>query len=265
MFKGIKSFVSEQWHDVKGNAKWDFFKWGIRGCLMIPAGLAALVEFVGHAPWWEAVLVFVLGAIILFLIWVLVVWLFLRMGKQNGTSSSDAELEIERSPETKSLEISAIYIPVKGRRAADCVMEVNNPGCAVSGIKLKLLKIEPPMTGPELSADHDDPLPEDTYSTDQFDLRSIAYTFKDAPNNQLNDGEKGHMEIFRAWRAAKANNVTFLNNWKTNTGGRNSFTVSKEYVLTVELSAVGVSAKETQFKLLFSRHPLKPIFAIEKI
>jgi hypothetical protein len=68
---------------------------------MIPAGLAAFVKFVGHAPWWVAVLVFVLGAIILFVIWMLAVYFFLRIGKQNGASSSDSDLEIEPIPSEK--------------------------------------------------------------------------------------------------------------------------------------------------------------------
>jgi len=30
----LSEFFGQQWHDIKGNAKWDFVKWTFKGCFM---------------------------------------------------------------------------------------------------------------------------------------------------------------------------------------------------------------------------------------
>jgi hypothetical protein len=50
----MPQWVTAHWHDVKGNAKWDFIKWG---AVFMIAMLAAIVRFLQKAPLWEVVIV----------------------------------------------------------------------------------------------------------------------------------------------------------------------------------------------------------------
>ena len=52
----IFKFITSQWSDIKGNAKWDFIK---LGAIAMIAGLAAFVRFLGHAPLWQVLTVYV--------------------------------------------------------------------------------------------------------------------------------------------------------------------------------------------------------------
>jgi len=68
MFR-MPKFITAQWHDVRGNAKWDFTKWGI---VAVISGVVALVRFLGRAPLWQVVVVFILTAfLVLLLYWVI--------------------------------------------------------------------------------------------------------------------------------------------------------------------------------------------------
>ncbi|HZF00494.1 MAG TPA: hypothetical protein VE344_01220 [Methylomirabilota bacterium] len=49
MFK----FFKTQWHDIKGNAKWDFVQWG--AIAMIPL-CVAIIRFIQHAPFWQVLI-----------------------------------------------------------------------------------------------------------------------------------------------------------------------------------------------------------------
>lgn len=46
----IPNSITTHWHDVKGNAKWDFIKWG---AIAVIAILAAIIRFLQHAPLWQ--------------------------------------------------------------------------------------------------------------------------------------------------------------------------------------------------------------------
>jgi hypothetical protein len=50
----LLEIVKTQWHDIKGNAKWDFIKWGIIGVTFFPA---MILGFVRGAPLWEVIIV----------------------------------------------------------------------------------------------------------------------------------------------------------------------------------------------------------------
>jgi hypothetical protein len=101
------------------------------------------------------------------------------------------------------------------------------------------------------------------YSTDICDLSSLPFSFKDVHNNSLNKGDSGHISIFTATRTTLGITLSFKGDW--NSTWPNSFSVNKEYIITVKSSATGVEAHPAQFKLLFSLDPKQPIFILEKI
>src|SRR5208283_720382 len=49
-------FVTKQWDDVKGNAKWDFIK---LGAISMIALTVAIIRFLGKAPLWQVLAVYV--------------------------------------------------------------------------------------------------------------------------------------------------------------------------------------------------------------
>jgi hypothetical protein len=62
--RNIIGWSGNQWHDVKGNAKWDFIKWG--GVLVIPL-LHKYVDFLEKGPFWCVFLKSALNAAVLVL------------------------------------------------------------------------------------------------------------------------------------------------------------------------------------------------------
>jgi rubredoxin len=49
----ISKFVKSQWHDIKGNAKWDFIKWG---AIVVITLLVATIRFLQNAPIWQVII-----------------------------------------------------------------------------------------------------------------------------------------------------------------------------------------------------------------
>jgi hypothetical protein len=71
-------FLLAQWHDIRGNAKWDLIKWSFTCCLMLPAIIALAVKFSGEAPLWEAVQVSVIGYVVAIIIFLTVLYLIIN-------------------------------------------------------------------------------------------------------------------------------------------------------------------------------------------
>lgn len=81
----IPNFFKNQWHDIKGNAKWDFIKWVVIG---ISASIAAIVRVFGHAPWWLVLIIFIVGLVCVALLF----WVILKTIK-SSKPHSDFEIE----------------------------------------------------------------------------------------------------------------------------------------------------------------------------
>jgi uncharacterized protein (TIGR02588 family) len=81
----ISKFFRDQWHDIKGNAKWDLIKWVVIG---ISAGIAAIVRIFAHASWWLVLVVFLAGLVCVALLF----WLILKFIK---SLNSHPDFEIE--------------------------------------------------------------------------------------------------------------------------------------------------------------------------
>ncbi len=83
----MPKFVKTQWHDVKGNAKWDFIKGGV---IVMISSLAAILRFLGHAPLWQVLAVFFATSVcVAFVFWMIQKW---------KPFKSDSYLEIEAIP-----------------------------------------------------------------------------------------------------------------------------------------------------------------------
>jgi hypothetical protein len=81
----VSKFFRDQWHDIKGNAKWDLIKWVVIG---ISAGIAAIVRIFAHAPWWLVLVVFLAGLVCVALLF----WLILKFIR---SLNSHPDFEIE--------------------------------------------------------------------------------------------------------------------------------------------------------------------------
>jgi hypothetical protein len=92
------NFLKAQWHDIKGNAKWDFIKWGFGAILVTPAIIAALVKFIGHAPLWEVLLVLAVGYITAFSFLLGLIFLILK----RGGVKSDADKPKRKTKEERN-------------------------------------------------------------------------------------------------------------------------------------------------------------------
>jgi len=96
----LSEFIGQQWHDIKGNAKWDFIKWTFWGCSMIPSAVTAIATFLRHAPIWEVVLFTFLAFLFGIFIWCVLVLAVLKFGNRFGIRDhlSKTDLEIEPIP-----------------------------------------------------------------------------------------------------------------------------------------------------------------------
>jgi glucan phosphoethanolaminetransferase (alkaline phosphatase superfamily) len=79
--------LGKQWHDIKGNAKWDFIKWSIYFVTFAPS---LFLGFVRHAPLWQIILVF-FGTIILVAALIVTILLILSKIVPSKTQSNQLE------------------------------------------------------------------------------------------------------------------------------------------------------------------------------
>jgi hypothetical protein len=90
----LSNFIASQWSDVKGNAKWDFIKWAFWTCLLVPTGIAVLVEFIGQAPLWKTLVVLIAGYAIAFICLFILIWAILNFPKSDGQISQKIQREV---------------------------------------------------------------------------------------------------------------------------------------------------------------------------
>jgi len=64
-----RSWLKQQYNDIKGNAKWDLIKWVVGP--VVVAWLVGLVRWVQHAPWWQVggLLIVLPAACCVFALW----------------------------------------------------------------------------------------------------------------------------------------------------------------------------------------------------
>lgn len=122
-----------QWRDIKGNAKWDFIKWGIAGCLMIPAGLAAFAGFVRHAPFWEVLIVFTVTAVVTFAFFAGLFYLFSKLSNRKEIPNPTSDFEIEGVP----LDIATAQYHI-------CQIRIynKNPNKTADNVRVELVALE---------------------------------------------------------------------------------------------------------------------------
>ena len=65
---GFFETIKTQWSEIKGNAKWDFIKLVAIGMIAL---IAAIIRFLGHAPLWQVLVVYVATfALVGFIFWI---------------------------------------------------------------------------------------------------------------------------------------------------------------------------------------------------
>jgi hypothetical protein len=138
----FRNFVATQWHDIKGNAKWDIIKWTFRGCLLIPAGLAALVKFIGHAPLWEAVVVLAVGYIIAFASLLSLIWWISKFSPSHSTIQS-RQLELNKRQEA-DLEIEGVPLDIASAQYHQCQLRIYNKSSTktADNVKVELIALD---------------------------------------------------------------------------------------------------------------------------
>ena len=80
----IPKSVKEHWRDVKGNAKWDFIKWGTVAMITL---LWAIIRFIQHAPIWQVIVALIITCT---LVW-FVISAIQRFSSARKTPQAEAE------------------------------------------------------------------------------------------------------------------------------------------------------------------------------
>lgn len=177
------------------------------------------------------------------------------------------ELEIKNHKKVKPLEIFPLPIKITPLHnplvfddetgaevgtAAECVVEIHNPNQGVAGVRVRVLKIEPPM-----------PTSDGRASTEDCNLRSLYLPFTDIPDEALNTNSSGYICVFKIIKTSKKITARFEGKWKDEC--KNEFIPKEEHFITIQAEANGVRQKDYQFKVSFSLDPTQPIFVLEKI
>jgi hypothetical protein len=103
------NFVKTQWHDIKGNAKWDFIKWGAIAVIISPA---AIIRFFGHAPLWQVLVVLVASTICVAVLFCVILWAIQKWGTAKSITRRNVHGRFEPElPDTKK--------PAENRRITD--------------------------------------------------------------------------------------------------------------------------------------------------
>jgi len=222
-----------------------------------------------------------------------------ELKKQLKTASDDVQRFKEQTTRPLGIEpnVSVPYlffdatpdqlILAEKNNLAACCFEIHNPNPTqtVSGVELRLLKLEPPMEN--ATVDEHFKFVEGLYpkdipkpiraglssdSTDYCDLSSLKFPIPD-----LNGDQSRRVGIFTAERREHGVIIKFDCDWP----GRmpNKFNAKGEHFLEVEASAKGLQSKIVRFKLSFVLNPKQipdkenpnvtksewPVFTIEKI
>jgi len=189
-----------------------------------------------------------------------------KMRKDIQQKLEEAESKLQQMLVAKPIGIESLRS--KDSEARNCEVVVHNPNQGVSGVGLRLLKIEPPLlsrTG--------------GISTEQVCLSSIQFSSKDVLGDLLKQNQTARFDILIVKRGVFEISVEFagqlpsdtrwnswLNDFLPEVVGHEKVMspVFREYILTFETSAVGVPTQETQFRLSFSIDHMKPAFELFK-
>ncbi len=205
---------------------------------------------------------------ILIFVWILF-WLPFRrhevQEKKHSEAIENKELEIKRHQGIKPIPLELGALPPKklpvqihghGQYAAEIF--VHNENQAASGVKLKLLKIEPHLLGV-------------SRNSDQCDLERIKFPLDGSAQSLLNPGETFPVRIFIASRQASGITIQFAGDWEKVDEFEKLFAPQYEnqrlveYFLTFETSANGITAHPTKFKMTLSPDGQESPFILEKI
>ncbi|MGA2788678.1 MAG: hypothetical protein ABSF60_14250, partial [Verrucomicrobiota bacterium] len=145
---------------------------------------------------------------------------------------------IDSLTETKPFQINAEckIRPESVSTYAQLLLHVNNPNREPQSVRLKLVKIVPPMRGPHPQQGIIPEWPHGSaiYSSDDGNIDAATFDFVNCPLNEISAGETGRIELFSAVRGSKGIAVAYSGNWKS--AGHNLFKGEGERVLTISLS-----------------------------
>ena len=173
--------------------------------------------------------------------------------------SEAAKAKLDELQAVKPLEIEAL--PAKKlsdhsnlQYAAEIL--VNNENQGVSGVKLRLLKVEPPFQGLDCSSK-------------LCDLDYIKFSLDGTPGSVLGGKSDCRIPIFKVERARSGITLNFCGEWVSKLPNvfsprwENQKLV--EHIITLETSASGVDAHRTKFKMSFSMDDQQLPVILEKI
>ena len=183
------------------------------------------------------------------------------------------ELELKKQKEIKPLEIRPL--PVKNTprndgimlseaggatvesgaqlaQASECHIEIYNPNQGVDVVRVRILKIDPPM-----------PSRVESVTTDDCNLRALYFPFTDIPDESLNTASSGDICIFKIVRTPQVIIVRFEGKW--NDTCQNSFAPKNEHFITIQVVAKATPPKDYLFKMSFSLDPTRPAFILREI
>lgn len=173
-----------------------------------------------------------------------------------ATQPTVVPLEIETLP-AKEISPKSTY---------ECDIQIVNPNQGVTGIELKLVKIEPPLRHYSgLSA----------FSANNSGLDFASLSLKRNPNGILQKNQKDFARLVLVIRGDSHIEIR-LGTGEDIRRARNSFVPEKiengtpvpdfmEYTLTLEVSANSLETKEILFKMRLSLDSNKPAVTLEKI
>lgn len=163
----------------------------------------------------------------------------------NKQSAAIKPLEIEAIPPTK-IRHTGGYWQYKAE------FYVKNENQAVGGVKLKLLKIEPPFNAVNTQSNY-------LSEISRFDL-----PLNEPSQNTLNQGEKIAVPVFAVMRNPGSVTLEAYNQHENQILSPQYKNNKSEHILTFETSAVGVPTHESKFKIAFFKVGDDTPFTLEK-
>lgn len=175
-----------------------------------------------------------------------------EQGLQIQKLIGDGQISLESSPPRK--------MSVHSEWQYACDLVICNGNQSLTGVKLKLLNIEPPLRA--------------VYGTsDRYDLDRMVFPIPGAEGGSLNPGEKMPVRVMVVERQSSGITIEFLGEWAQQIQmiTRTLFTPQYkdgellEYYFSFETSAVGVAARATKFRMTFSLDSESPPFKLERV
>ena len=167
--------------------------------------------------------------------------------------------QLQAINEVKPFEVQASVDAKKSK----CYFHIQNLNRGSHSLRLKLIRIEPPMKGPHELENSQMPWPygRPIYYSDDINLGSAQFYFTDS-DGFLNQGEICKIGVFTISKGEKTTTLILDGKWPP--GEHNLFIGEGEHILTFQLLSPEISMTEHKLKITFSR-ALERGWTVQKI